>query len=120
MLSLGICCALASAIALRSRKLPLGSPPPMRAAVTSSRMRRVNTLPRAASVAPFLRLIVAHFEWPLIVPREGSCSRPLLRLARRRALPAERPAQARCLGNDWIDARRQLRVVALWRFRAQN
>jgi hypothetical protein len=27
-------------------------------------MRRVNILPRLASSAPFLCLIVAHFEWP--------------------------------------------------------
>jgi hypothetical protein len=27
-------------------------------------MMRVNTLPRLASSAPFLCLIVAHFEWP--------------------------------------------------------
>src|SRR6185312_8601275 len=29
-----------------------------------SRIRRVNILPRLASRAPFLCLIVAHFEWP--------------------------------------------------------
>ena len=32
-----------------------------------SRMRRVKILPRLASVAPFLCLIVAHLEWPDMV-----------------------------------------------------
>ena len=54
------------AIALRRRGLPSGSPPPMRAAVVTSRISFVKTLPRAASIAPFFRLIVAHFEWPLM------------------------------------------------------
>src|SRR6478752_6411632 len=39
----------------------------MRAAVTTSRMSLVQMRPRAWSVAPFLRLIVAHFEWPLMM-----------------------------------------------------
>ena len=42
----------------------MGSPPPMRAAIVISRMTRVNTRPRLASVAAFLCLIVAHFECP--------------------------------------------------------
>ena len=41
-----------------------GSPPPPLAEMVISRMRRVNILPRFASSAPFLCLIVAHFEWP--------------------------------------------------------
>src|SRR5271168_1542794 len=55
---------LAAKIAVRRRGLELGSPPPMRAAMVISRMMRVNTRPRFASVAPFLCLIVAHFECP--------------------------------------------------------
>jgi hypothetical protein len=62
MLSAGICWPRASATALRKRGLALGSPPPMRAAVTISRMSLVRPLPRAASVAPFFRLMVAHLE----------------------------------------------------------
>src|SRR5712691_12920397 len=56
--------ALAARIAVRRRGLVFGSPPPMRAAMLISRMMRVNTRPRFASVAPFLCLIVAHFECP--------------------------------------------------------
>src|SRR3954453_7043735 len=53
-------------MALRRRGLPVGSPPPMRAATVSSLMSLVKSLPRFASSAPFLCLIVAHFECPLI------------------------------------------------------
>src|SRR6266705_216715 len=56
--------ALAARLAVRRRGLVFGSPPPMRAAMLISRMIRVNTRPRFASVAPFLCLIVAHFECP--------------------------------------------------------
>src|SRR6267142_4273314 len=56
--------ALAASMAVRSRGLEFGSPPPMRAAMLISRMIRVKTRPRFASVAPFLCLIVAHFECP--------------------------------------------------------
>src|SRR5690349_18918324 len=55
--------------ALRKRGFELASPPPIRAAVTTSRMSLVQARPRAASVAPFLRLIDAHFEWPLMFGR---------------------------------------------------
>ena len=37
---------------------------PLRAAIVISLMRRVNALPRFASVAAFLCLMVAHLEWP--------------------------------------------------------
>src|SRR3954469_11697389 len=66
MVSLGIDPALASDTALRRRGLPDRSPPPMRAATVSSLMSLVKSLPRLASRAPFLCLIVAHFEWPLM------------------------------------------------------
>src|ERR1043166_1430511 len=56
--------ALASSTALRSRGFLSGSPPPIRAAMMISRIIRVKILPRLASSAPLLRLIVAHFEWP--------------------------------------------------------
>src|SRR5580658_706220 len=64
MLSAGMFSAFAAAIAVRRRGLPSGSPPPPLAAMVISLMRRVKILPRLASVAPFLCLIVAHFEWP--------------------------------------------------------
>src|SRR5271170_943854 len=65
MLSAGIFSALAAAMAPRRRGLPSGSPPPpVLAAMVISLMRRVKILPRLASRAPFLCLIVAHFEWP--------------------------------------------------------
>src|SRR3954447_7214620 len=63
--------ALASAIALRRRALPSGSPPPLRAATVISLINFVNSLPRLASSAPFLCLILCHFECPDIV-----CSDP--------------------------------------------
>src|SRR4051812_41534888 len=50
-------------VALR-RGLPSGSEPPMRAATVISRRMRLNTLARAESMRAFLRLVVAHFEWP--------------------------------------------------------
>src|ERR1700757_3594810 len=63
MLSAGMFSALAARIAVRRRGFPSGSPPD-RAAMVISLIRRVNVLPRLASSAPFLCLIVAHFEWP--------------------------------------------------------
>src|ERR1700749_1347464 len=64
MLSAGMFSPLAARIAARRRGLLSGSPPPFLAAMLISLMRRVNILPRFASSAPFLCLIVAHFEWP--------------------------------------------------------
>src|SRR5947209_11004671 len=65
--------ALAAAMAPRRRGLASGSPPPPLAAMVISLIRRVKTLPRLASSAPFLCLIVAHFEWPDIwIPLEES------------------------------------------------
>src|SRR2546423_317589 len=70
MLSFGMLFAFASAMAARRRGLPLGSPPPMRAATVISLRMRVKTLPRFASAAPFLCLMVDHLLWPDI----GGCS----------------------------------------------
>src|SRR2546423_13404550 len=62
--------ALAPTLAPRRRGLESGSPPPFLAAMLISLMRRVKILPRLASSAPFLCLIVAHFEWPdMVRPR---------------------------------------------------
>src|SRR5580658_177968 len=63
MLSWGMFSALAAATAVRSRAFESGLPPPFAATAISLR-RRVKILPRLASSAPFLCLIVAHFEWP--------------------------------------------------------
>src|SRR5512138_1563898 len=64
MFSRGMLLALASAMIVRRRGLVPGSPPPFRAATVNSLMMRVNALPRLASAAPFLCLIVCHLEWP--------------------------------------------------------
>src|SRR5581483_8829182 len=69
ILSAGMFSALAAAMAVRRRGLVSGSPP-FFAAILISLIRRVKILPRLASSAPFLCLIVAHFEWPDIgIPR---------------------------------------------------
>src|SRR5215218_3317073 len=64
MLSFGMLFDFASAIAARRRGLPAGSPPPMRAATVISLRMRVKILPRLASAAPFLCLMVLHLLWP--------------------------------------------------------
>src|SRR4026209_2480945 len=64
MFSRGMLFALASAMIVRSRGFMPGSPPPLRAATVNSLMMRVKALPRLASAAPFLCLIVCHLEWP--------------------------------------------------------
>src|SRR6478735_10885416 len=66
MLSAGMFSALAARMAPRRRGLVSGSPPFL-AAIEISLIRRVKILPRLASRAPFLCLIVAHFEWPDMV-----------------------------------------------------
>src|SRR5271169_6270875 len=64
MLSAGMFSDLAARIAVRRRGLESGSPPLMRAATLISLMILVKILPRRASAAPFLCLMVAHLEWP--------------------------------------------------------
>jgi hypothetical protein len=51
---------LAAAMALRSRVLLFGSPPPMRAASTISLVTLVKTLPRLASCAPLRIWMLCH------------------------------------------------------------
>ena len=63
MLSAGMLTALAAMMAVRRRGLLSGSPP-LRAAIMISLMMRVKILPRLASRAAFLCLMVAHLEWP--------------------------------------------------------
>src|ERR1700691_1218006 len=82
MLSAGMFSAFAATMAPRSRGLESGSPPPFFAAIAISLIRRVNILPRLASSAPFLCLMVAHFEWPdialphlkLSIKQNASCA----------------------------------------------
>src|SRR5712671_4880646 len=64
MFSPGMFSFLPARMAARRRGLEFGSPPPMRAAMVISRITRVKTRPRLASVAAFLCLIVAHFGCP--------------------------------------------------------
>src|SRR5438067_9704079 len=45
-----------------------GSPPPWRAAMMIARLSLLHSLPRLASTAPFLCLIVAQWEWPDMAP----------------------------------------------------
>src|SRR5260370_576367 len=77
MLSAGMFSALAAAMAVRKRGLPSGSPPPLLAAMVISLITRVKILPRLASSAPFLCLIVAHFEWPDMVMTRLPISRKI-------------------------------------------
>src|SRR4029077_17720659 len=104
MFSLGMFSFLPASMAARRRGLELGSPPPMRAAMVISRITRVNTRPRFASVAAFLCLIVAHFECPdMTNPRFDFCARwRLFQIASRSAAvyvgdgsPGHRPTRAR-------------------------
>src|SRR5215469_15712233 len=68
ILSAGMFSALAAAMAVRRRGLVSGSPPCL-AAMLISLIKRVKILPRLASSAPFLCLIVAHLEWPdMVIP----------------------------------------------------
>src|SRR5262245_22964775 len=61
--------ALASLTALRRRGFWFGSPlPPERAAIVISLIHLVKSFPRLASSAPFVCLIVCHFECPDIGP----------------------------------------------------
>ena len=53
--------------AARKRGLALTSPPPILAAVTSSRINLVKILPRCASCAALRCLILAHLLWPAML-----------------------------------------------------
>src|SRR5690242_7594286 len=64
MFSPGMLTALAASIAVRSRGLPPGSPPPLRAATVISLITLVHDEARLASVMAFFRLICFHLLWP--------------------------------------------------------
>src|SRR5579875_298570 len=96
MFSLGMFSALAAAIAARRRGLESGSPPPSRAAMVISRMSLVKILPRRASAAAFLCLMVAHFECPdIVLPRRGETGCSLLAQASLAQAPAAEKLSAR-------------------------
>src|SRR5215470_6176927 len=94
IVSLGMFPPFASRIALRRRALASGSPPPLRAATVISLINFVNSLPRLASSAPFLCLILCHFECPDIgfqillefVGRSGNISQEGFSHANRRSV----------------------------------
>src|SRR5438128_12638153 len=64
MLSLGIDASLALRTAFSSAALPLGSPPPSRAATMIARVSFENCAPRRESTTAFLCLMLAHLECP--------------------------------------------------------
>ena len=68
MLSFGTDDFLAFWMASYSVGLPVGSPPPIRAATSMFLISFANILPRRASMTAFLCLVVAHFEWPDMRP----------------------------------------------------
>ena len=67
MFSLGMLPARPSSIALRSRALLPGSPPPALAATVISRISLVHAEARRLSVSAFFRLMVLHLLWPDMV-----------------------------------------------------
>src|SRR5256885_4350336 len=73
MLSAGIEAAFANPTASLNRALPVMSPPPIRAATVISLLIFVKTLPRFASAAPFLCLMLLHLLWPdiLVLPLQS-------------------------------------------------
>src|SRR5207247_5902105 len=64
MLSAGMFAARAASVAALRRTLPLGSPPPFRAATVISRRIFEKSLSVCTSVLPFFRLICDHRECP--------------------------------------------------------
>src|SRR6185312_17411080 len=69
MLSLGTELFFAFWMASYRVGLPAGSPPPVRAATSMFLISLAKSLPRLASIAAFLCLVVAHLEWPLMSVR---------------------------------------------------
>src|SRR3954453_19679266 len=72
MLSPGMLTALAASIAVRSRGLPPGSPPPLLAAPVISRVALAQDDAPRASVTAFLRLICFHLLWPAMAELLGA------------------------------------------------
>src|SRR6187200_3344024 len=97
MLSLGMFAPRALSIARRSEKLVLASPPPSRAATVMARASLVNSAARFLSAAPFLCLIVDHFECPDMPlassPATPAVRRRMIAQPRRSAAGGLRPAE---------------------------
>src|SRR4029078_605323 len=74
MLSFGTEVFLAFWTASNRVGLPARSPPPVRAATSMFLISLATRLPRLASMAAFLCLVVVHLEWPLMLDR-FLCSR---------------------------------------------
>src|SRR5204863_8095725 len=87
MLSLGTLSARASRMAFASFRFMSGLPPPSLAAIWMARQSFDHSLPRRASAAPFLCLMVAQWECPDM--------RTLYRPHRARSIPASRRGSAR-------------------------
>src|SRR5262245_4481544 len=68
MLSAGMLAARAASVAALRRRLPFGSPPPLRAATVISRRIFEKSFPRWTSVLPFFLLICDHRECPDMAP----------------------------------------------------
>ena len=81
MLSLGTEFFFAFWMASKSVGLPAGSPPPVRAATSTFLISLANSLPRLASMTAFLCLVVAHLEWPDMMPHPPSSIPPATRRA---------------------------------------
>src|SRR5437588_12376906 len=64
MFSAGILLSRAFWTAIRRRTLASGLPPPALAATMISRASFVNALPRSASIFPFFKRMLCHFECP--------------------------------------------------------
>src|SRR3954452_15339627 len=101
--SFGMLCPRASATALRNRAFESGSPPPIREATAISLASFSNILPRFASAAPFLCLIVCHLLCPDIFS-------PRIRCWRRRSNADEHGSQdgAAELEDEEHDERREI------------
>src|SRR5437762_7008635 len=84
----------------------LGSPPPCRAAMMIARLSLLNSLPRLASMAPFLCLIVAQCEWPDMAP-------PSLCVAGGGRLAPARPSSRSFLGFQELELLLQFPVPAV-------
>src|SRR4051794_14593738 len=100
MLSLGTEFFFAFWMASNSVGLPIGSPPPVRAATSTFLIRRAKSLPRLASTTAFLCFVVAHFEWPDI-------SNPPLTLADLAHHRHEVPVQTEVSGELGVEGGRE-------------
>src|SRR6476659_839657 len=110
MLSLGTEDFLAFWMASNRVGLPSGSPPPVRAATSMFLISLANSLPRLASLAAFWCLVVAHLEWPLIVPPNPSrlvLPDPSAHCSRR---PTPRPESDRGASTGDLTCRSRLRL----------